>query len=227
MHVMKASYQGNPNVGLFAWANDKLCLVGAGFKKHDLHDMAEILKVPIHQVSVCNTDLIGVFCAGNNRCLILPSLVTESEELHIKKICSEAGMQCIVVSTLLTALGNNILCNDQGVLVNPEFSARVKKEIRQGLGVRLNPGTIALHEITGSLCVIRKDKALVCSRILDTEEAKLKELLGVECTHATLNFGSQNLRSAIILNNNGFIVGDMSTGVEITTADEVLGFLNQ
>ena len=126
------------------------------------------------------------------------------------------------------ALGNNILCNDKGALVNPDFSARVKKDIRQALNVTLHPGTIALHGITGSLCVTRKDKAIVTSGILDNEKQELSVLLEINAfTNGTINFGSQNIASGLIVNSHGFIVGDMSTGVEMTTVDEGLGFLDE
>ena len=48
-----------------------------------------------------------------------------------------------------------------------------------------------------------------------------------EFTEATVNFGSQSLGSGIISNSKGFIIGEMSSGVEITNIDEGLGFLGK
>lgn len=228
MHIYQTNYQGNPYIGLFGFANDKVCLVGHGFNKHDIEKIGKALKVPVYQISICSTGMVGVFCAGNNNCLLLPSTAYDNEIKEIKKICKEVNMECKVISTELTALGNNILCNDKGALVNPDFSARVKKDIRQALNVTLHPGTIALHGITGSLCVTRKDKAIVTSGILESEQEELSVLLEIETfTNGTVNFGSQNVSSGLIVNSHGFIVGDMSTGVEMTTVDEGLGFLEE
>jgi translation initiation factor 6 len=227
MHIITASYHGNPNVGLFGWANNKICLLGKGFKHKYVQEIQNALKVPVYQISLCETDLIGIFCVGNNNGIVVPSLITPNEEKELERICHKAGMTLTVVSTELTALGNNILCNDFSALVNPEFSARVKKIIRQALNVRLNPGTIAEHGITGSLCVIRDNFAVTTRSITDPEEAKLQELFGVTCFKGTLNFGSPNIRSGMIINSNGFVIGDMSTGIEITDIDEALGFLEQ
>ena len=133
MHVLKIDYQSNPNVGLFGFANDKFCLVGIGFKKKIVEKIEKVLKVPVYQITLCRTDLVGVFCTGNNECILVPSIVSEDELKELDRICKEVGMRYEVVSTELTALSNNILCNDLGALVNPEFSARVKKQIRQAL----------------------------------------------------------------------------------------------
>ncbi|MFH1439473.1 MAG: translation initiation factor IF-6 [Candidatus Woesearchaeota archaeon] len=227
MHILKINYQSNPNVGLFGWANDKICLVGKGFNSKAVKDIEKALKVPVHQISLCSTDLIGVFCVGNNECILVPSIIMENEIIELDKICKKAGMRIEIISTELTALGNNILCNDIGALVNPDYSARVKKQIRTALRVNLIPGEIWMHGIPGSLCVTRKNKAVAAKTILEKEEDTLKKLLNVECTYATVNFGSMHLRSGIIINSNGFIVGDMSTGVEISNVDEGLGFLEK
>ncbi len=176
MHIVTASYHGNPNVGLFGWANDKVCLIGRGFKPKYIQDMEKALKVPVYQISLCETDLVGIFCAGNNNGLVVSSLITPKEEKELQRICHKVGLTLTVLSTELTALGNNILCNDFSALVNPEFSARIKKLIRQTLNVRLNPGTIAEHGITGSLCVIRNNFAVTTISISEEEEAKLNEL---------------------------------------------------
>ncbi|MBT4539899.1 translation initiation factor IF-6 [Candidatus Woesearchaeota archaeon] len=228
MHILKTSYQGNPNVGLFGWANDKVCLIGTGFKSKVVNDIKKVLDVPVYEISLCNTDLIGVFCIGNNEAIVVPDTILDFEIEELKKICKKVGLDLEIVTTNLNALGNNILCNDLGALVNPDYSARVKKQLRQVLRVNLKPGTIALHGIPGSLCVIKGENAVVSNNILEKEEDKLKELFGVSnITHGTVNFGSQNIRSGVLCNKNGFIVGDMSSGVEMTDIDEGLGFLNQ
>jgi translation initiation factor 6 len=227
MHILKTSYQGNPNIGLFGWANDKVCLVGHGFKDKVVSKIKKVLDVPIHKVSLCNTDLIGVFCIGNNEALVIPDTALDHEIKELKEICKKYDMALEIVSTTLNALGNNICCNDLGALVNPDYSASVKKQLRQVLRVNLKPGTIALHGIPGSLCVLRGDYAIVSSNILEKEEDKLKELFGVDkITHATVNFGSPNLGAGILCNKNGFVVGDMSSGVEMTGIDEGLGFID-
>ncbi|MBT5272664.1 translation initiation factor IF-6 [Candidatus Woesearchaeota archaeon] len=228
MHVLKTDCQSNPNVGLFGWANDKVCLVGYGFKNKVIKKIEDALSVPVYEITICGTDLVGVFCAGNNECLLVPSTVTEHEIKELDRICKEVDMKYEIVKSDLTALGNNILCTEIGALVNPEFSASIKKQIRQALRVNLNPGTIALFGIPGSLCVINKTDAIICVGVLDKEKDKLKELFGIEeFTEATVNFGSQSLGSGIISNSKGFIIGEMSSGVEITNIDEGLGFLGK
>jgi translation initiation factor 6 (eIF-6) len=62
----------------------------------------------------------------------------------------------------------------------------------------------------------------------DANEAEIKsleKLFAVEITKASVNFGSPYIRSGCAANKHGFAIGKLSTGVEIATMDEGLGFL--
>ena len=103
--------------------------------------------------------------------------------------------------------------------------AVVKKQIRQALNVKLHPGTIADVEVVGSCVVFNSGFGVIHTGATDEDVKEVEGLLGVKCTLTTANFGSPYLRSAILANSNGFIVGDASTGVEMANIDEGLGFL--
>ena len=221
MHVVKTSYNGNPNIGLMVYANDKFCLVGNLATDKLMKELHEALKVPVHRMTLCGTDLVGVFCAGNNHMLLLPKIVFDYE---LKQL-DELGIKYKLIDTHLTALGNDILCNDKALYLNPEFPEKDQKEIHKILGLTVHQGTIAELENVGSLGVISNDKMVVHPDITEDEQKKLEKLFSVECTKATVNFGSPYLRSGCVANKHGFVIGKLSTGVEIGTIDEGLGFL--
>jgi len=220
-HVKRLNINGNPNIGLYGYCNDEYCLLGKEVDKNIAEEIEKVLKVPVHRITISGTSLIGVLVNGNSTKLLLPE-ITRDDEL---KALDKLGINYEVIKTNLTAFGNNILCNDKGALVNPDFSAVVKKQIRQALNVTLHPGTVADVEVVGSCVVFNSGNAVIHAGATDEDISEVEGLLGVECTKTTANFGSPYLKSAILANSNGFIVGDASTGVEMANIDEGLGFL--
>src|SRR3989344_6944995 len=100
MHGITTNYQGNPNMGVFCYANDKYCLVPLGFEEHLKKKFEEILKVPVHEMRAAGTSLLGVFFAGNDDCLLVPEIMFDSELAELKRL----GINHKVIKTELTAL---------------------------------------------------------------------------------------------------------------------------
>jgi translation initiation factor 6 len=221
MHVLMTNFHGNPNVGLYGFANDKYCLLGKEVSHHQAQEIAKVLKVPVHQIAIAGTGLIGAFLAGNNKMLLVPSIAFHHELDALDKL----DIEYTVIKTRLTALGNNLLCNDTGCLANPEFSADIKKEIRQALGVSLKPGMIAGLDTVGSAGVLNKHGAVLHRDITGPEMDYVQDLLQVPCETGTVNMANPMMRSGVIANSKGFVVGDASGGPEVNNIDHALGFL--
>ena len=79
MHVIKTSYNGDPNIGLMTFVNNKFCLVGSLATDNLVKDLHATFKVPVHRITLCGTDLIGIFCAGNDEIILLPGIVFDYE----------------------------------------------------------------------------------------------------------------------------------------------------
>ena len=62
MRVLKLSFQNSSNVGLFGFATDSYCLLPKNLKDSLVNEIKEALAVPVHQVNIYNTHLIGMFC---------------------------------------------------------------------------------------------------------------------------------------------------------------------
>ncbi|MBI2147145.1 translation initiation factor IF-6 [Candidatus Woesearchaeota archaeon] len=223
MHIVITSVHGNPNVGLFGFANDSFCLLGREVPNHTAKEIEQALRVPVHRVTICGTSLVGAFCAGNNQVVLVPGVIHDEEKAELDRL----GIPYQVISTKLTALGNNILCNDVGCLVNPEFSADVKKRIRQALNVKLKPGLIAGLPTVGSCGVANAASCFLHRDATDEEIAYIEDLLEAKAETGTVNLASPYIRSGIICNSRGFVVGDRSGGPEITFIDQALGFMDR
>lgn len=220
-HMDKLTINKNPNIGLYAIATDKYCLVPYTILHEELEKIKTILKVPVHKISIAGTDLIGVFCAANNNMLLVPEIIYESEERELKKL----EIPYKIIKTHHTALGNNILTNDFACFVSEEFSADTKKIIRQALGTILRPGKIGGVEVVGSSAVLNEKGMLVHRDANHKEITYLKETFNLPVDIGTVNMGSPYIRSGIIINKNGYLIGASSGGPEMQRADYALGFI--
>jgi translation initiation factor 6 len=223
MHIYETNFNGNPNVGLFGFANDHVCLMGYTISEKQAKKIEHVLKVPVHRISLFGTDLIGAFCAGNNKMIILPEIVFEDE----LKVLDRLGVKYKLIKTRHTALGNNVLCNDHGCLVNPDMGADSKKLIRQALDVPLKPGKIAETETVGSVSIHNKYGCIVHRDAKEFEIKFIKDILKMEIHTGSVNMGNPYLGSGVICNSNGFVIGDRSGGPEVVNIDECLGFLKK
>jgi len=223
MHVLMTNFNSNPNVGVYGYANDKYCLLGRSVPQHLIKEIKEALKVPVHRITICGTDLVGVFCNGNNNMLLVPEIAFEDE----LEVLDKLEIPYTIIKTKLTAFGNNLLCNDKGCLANPDYSAETKKRIREALNVALKPGKIADMTNVGSSAIMNDKGCVVHNEATDAEIGFMEDLFGITCIQGSVNMGSPYLGAGVIANSKGFIVGDASGGPEVNNIDEGLGFLGQ
>ncbi|MEM4397688.1 MAG: hypothetical protein QW757_03645, partial [Candidatus Woesearchaeota archaeon] len=161
--------------------------------------------------------------------LFVPEIMFESELKELERL----KIKYKVLKTELTALGNNLLIVENKIIANPDFKDSLLKEIEKEFNFKIKKGKISELNIIGSLAKGNKKGVLVSTEIKDFELNFLNDFLNekqknndkILLTKGTLNFGSPYVSSAFICNSNGFIVGDISTGVEIQNLDEALGFI--
>jgi translation initiation factor 6 len=223
MHALVTDFDGMVNVGLYAFANDKFVLLGREVPEKLEEQLKEVFKVPIHRITLAGTSLIGVFVAGNNHQIIIPGITFEHEREALHKL----GIDFKVFDTKLTGLGNNIIMGDAHALVNPEFTDAETKKIGELMGVKAERAKFKDVNAIGNLAVINtgRGRALV-SNDLNAEEIRLMEnTFKVKLTPGSVNMGSPYIKSGVIVNKHGFVMGSASGGPELANADEALGFL--
>ena len=223
MHLFKTSFNGNPNIGLLGIATDEYCIIGIQIPEKTIHRIEETLKVPVIITSICGTELAGVFCAANSRCLLLPD-ITFSNEL---KILDKHKINYELIKTKHTALGNNILCNDFGCIVSKKLGKTEINKIEKALGVKVEESTINKLDIIGAAAVLNTKGCLVHEDIKKEEKDKIERMLNTICGTGTINMGSPFVKAGVIANSNGIIVSSSSGNPEVMNADEVLGFVER
>lgn len=225
MRVIQTNFHGDHNLGLFGKSSDKFCLVGNFVLDKKIEKMKEVLKNHIVKTTIANTDFAGIFCSLNSNGLLLPKIVTERELVQLKKLKKELGINLEILKTKFTALGNLILCNDNGAVVSRLIKGSEKKKIGDCLDVEVDYADIAKMHMVGS-CGMANNKGCLVHRDASEEEIeKIKQILKVEADIGTANFGSPFVGSCAIVNSHGALVGESTTGAEIARLMETLGFV--
>lgn len=220
-HVLPVAFQGNPNVGLFVHVTDTYCLVGHSIDNQMREQLSALFKVPVHPISIAGTSLIGVFVSGHAQMLLVPSIIFPHELDQLKK----TGIPFTVIDTIHTALGNNIVANTTAAIINPQFEQSAQDAIAAALKVPVQQNIIVDQETVGSCLLITPRGGIIHKDASDELIEKLSTTFGVTIEIGSVNNGVPQVSSGIAANSNGFIIGNQSTGIEMTNADEVLGFL--
>ncbi|OYT55937.1 MAG: hypothetical protein B6U68_04150 [Candidatus Aenigmarchaeota archaeon ex4484_14] len=214
-HIKKINFYGDPNIGLYGFASDSYSLVGNITKPSQL----DVLGVPATSVTIANTYLLGIFAAGNSEKIILPDIIREQERRAIEKVADT-----LALDTRFTAIGNLVLLNDSGCIISP-LLRRYKSSIEAFLSLPVSVSNIAGLKVVGSAAVCNNNGCLVHPNTTEKEIEIIESVLGVTTDIGTVNFGSPFVRSGIIVNKNGFLVGDQTSGPEAIRMDEVFGFI--
>ena len=220
-HISLMAFNNNPNIGLYAFANDQVCLVGLEVTDEQMEEIEHILDVPVHRISIAGTSLIGVFCAGNSNGILVPYIIQENEEDELKRL----GINYKKVQSKLTALGNIIAANDKGAIVTPDLMDADIEAISNHLGVPTKKGKISELNNMGSCLKTNNVGGLAHNGISSAEIKFIQDCMGIEVLDGTVNMGNPYVSSGIIANSKGFIIGSQSAGPEVTNVDIALGFL--
>lgn len=225
MRALQTDFLGDHNIGLFTKASDKLCLAGYHISDKRIADLKKTLRVEVSQLSVANSEIVGIFCAMNSNGIIVPHIATSSEVKVFRELAEEKGISFGMLKSKFTALGNLILCNDKGAVVSDLFSDKEKENISDFLGVDVDYGSVAGLKSVGS-CGIATNKGCVIHRDASEEELdNFQKILGVDTDVGTANFGSPFVGSCAVANSNGLVAGESTTGPEITRMMETLDLL--
>lgn len=213
--------QGSSNIGLFAYATDSYCLIGKSFTDKDKNTFTRALDVPLIELSIGGSSQIGAYVTGNSQGIVVPSSIRPSEEEVLKK----NNIPYFIIQTNETALGNNLVVNDNYFFYHPDFESSAAKQVSEALKIEGEQMDSPEFEVVGAVTAVNKKGGLIQKDIPEETKEYMQEKLKVPLELGTLNFGSPIVKSAIVANSKGMVVGKMSAGIEITNADMAFGFL--
>ncbi|NVM02061.1 MAG: translation initiation factor IF-6 [Candidatus Helarchaeota archaeon] len=219
--IIKQNFFGNTNIGVFSFATDDYCVIPEGLTKREIKSIEETLKVPSFTLNIAQAHILHTLSIGNKNGYLVPHTITDKE---FSTIQNHLNINIERVTTELTALGNNILCNDKAAIINPDFEKNQLKIIEDALGVEAVKGKILGPEepgIVGSQALCTNKGVLVHVDAADEILEWVGDVLGVEVDIGTINAGYPYIASGVVANSHGAVVGDDTTGPEIVRLGQV------
>jgi translation initiation factor 6 len=214
---------GSPNVGLFVYVTNEYCLLGKGLDEQVKKDCERAFEVPVHEITIANSQQIGAFIVGNSKGIVIPETVTKSELEALDAL----KITYTVVPSKYTAFGNNIVVNDAFMFHIPEMEEPALHTIRKALAVPAESLEIDGWDVVGSIVVINSKGGLIQKDIPEEIQGHIEDKLQLSFEPGTINFGSHVIGGGVAVNDKGMIVGKASAGVEIANAELAFGFLER
>ncbi len=219
--IRLSSYGRNPSVGVFARANDRFAVVPFASSEKFANDLSDSLMVDTHRMDVADTSLVGIMMALNNKGMILPRNTTHREFAFFK----ELDINVEVLDDKPTALGNLVLANDYGALISTLFSDASAKKIADALDVEVVPYDFQEYRTIGSVGLATSKGALLHPSVSEKDLDFVEKILKVEADIGTVNRGIGYVRTGIVVNSNGALIGNETTSPEISRIQDALGLL--
>ena len=215
--LRRLEVNGNPYIGVFCAANDELLLLEPGVPKAAVRHLTEALGVRAVPTSVAHSTVVGSLVAMNSKG-ILASPFIEPEEIE------RIGRGVYPLPHRLSAVGNNVLCNDYGALVHPGYGPEALDVIRDVLGVPVARGTVAGVKTVGAAAVATNKGVLCHPHAKPAEMEFIQDTLKVPVSITTANYGSALVGACMVANTTGAVVGSKTTPIELGRIEEGLGY---
>ncbi len=211
-------HSGNPNIGVFAAVNESLAFTSADASPEFVRALEEALGVKTIKTTVAGAHVIGSLMAINSNCAVVSGLA-DSREVEV----IEEHIPCFLLDDSLNAAGNNILVNDHGAIISPDYGHEMAKPLSDALGVEVVFSSIAGCNTVGSVCKAT-NKGCVCHMDTSDEEVDLiKDVLKVqEVVRTSVNHGSRMVGAGLVANSKGAVVGDETTPIEMGKIEDGL-----
>ena len=215
--LRRLEVNGNPYIGVFCAANEELLLLDRAVPRSAVRFISEALEVRAIQTNVAHSSVIGSLVAMNSNGILASPFIEEGE---IEAI----GGPVYPLPHRLSAVGNNVLCNDRGAVVHPGYDDDAVQFISEALGVPAARGTVAGVKTVGAVAVATNKGVLCHPHARPAEMEILHKTLGVPVAITTANYGSALVGACMVANSKGAVVGAKTTPIELGRIEEGLGY---
>ena len=218
MSIILADVFGSPNIGVYCFANETLAVVPPGLTQRKINQFAETLGVRVCNTTIGGSTLVGALVTGNSNAVLVPHTIREYELNRIREFA-----RVVVVDSKWTALGNVVLANDRGAVLHPETAEEIVKAVSDELKVQPVLGTLGALPFVGALAVATNKGAMLSPNTSEKERALVKDALHVEAELSSTNGGVSFVKSGILANSKGAVVGPLTRGAELMQITRTLG----
>ena len=219
--IRRANLNGNPNLGVAICSTEKFAIIPSNLGEVQENLIEDTLGVTIIRTPISGSNLAGALAVGNSNGFLVSPYTLDSEIETIKEFDVEVER----IPDRFTALGNIVLANDYGAIINPLLSDETLVVISDVLDVEVERSNIANFKITGSVAIATNKGVLVHPSATEDELKFIEDVLKTPADIGTVNKGIKLVGACAVANSNGVIVGLDTTGPELARIEEALGFL--
>lgn len=217
MPVGRTLFGGSPYLGVYLRVTEGAALVPPSAHGPLEREVERTLGVRIVRTNVADSEVVGSLVALNSH-----GVVVGDDLDPVERKALEGFGAVSVVRQRQNAMGNNVLANDHGALVHPEFSNDALEAIGSALAVPVRRGTLAGLGTVGMAGLATNRGVVVHPKTTEREAALAAEVLGVPLHRSTANFGVPIVGACVIANSRGLLMGRPTTAVEISHLQEGL-----
>jgi translation initiation factor 6 len=213
--IARTIIEGSPYVGVYLKVSDKGAIVPPTVPRSLAREVERLFEVPPVRTNVADSEIVGALIAWNSFGAVVGDDLDPRERQAI-----EAVVPVNVIRTRQNAMGNNVLANDSGALVHPEFSDEAVRRIEKTLKVPVRRGTVAGLGTVGMAAAATNRGVVVHPKTTDSEAELIGSTLAVAVHRSTGNFGVPIVGACVAANSRAMLVGRPTTPVEIVHLQE-------
>ena len=217
MPVNRTLFSGSPYLGVYLRVGETAAIVPPSTPSTLDGEVRRLFGVPLVRTTVMDAEIVGTLLAANSHGMVVGDEIDLGERARLETIAPVT-----VVRVRHNALGNNVLANDHGALVHPEFSDEAVRGIGAALNVPATRGTVAGLPTVGMAAVATNKGVVVHPRATESEIRHVEATLGVPVHKSTANFGIPVVGACVVANSRAFLVGKPTTPVELAHLAEGL-----
>ena len=220
MPIILDDIYGSPNVGVYGFSNETICVVPLGLSPKKIERFHNCLSADVFECSIGGSAVLGALVTGNSQGILVPHTIRDYEMKRMKKA---TNLKIQTLQGKWTALGNLILANDYGAVVDPRLPDQIIDKISKTLQVEAVKGEVYGLPFVGSLVVATNKGAIAHPKITEEEKENIQEILQVPVSVGTVNGGVPYPRSGLMANSNGAIAGNLTSGPELMEISQTMG----
>ncbi|NPA86003.1 MAG: hypothetical protein GXO42_01180 [bacterium] len=212
MHARLLKIFEDPAVGLYLATNDDYTLIPRNLPEETKKIIENTLRTNLVEISAGGYDILGAFTILTDNYVLVSNIYDEQE---LNQLRQELDMAIYVVDSPVNVIANTILVHKNVVLLSYLYSEQLEQEMRKMLGVEVERVRLGPVDIFAQYLLPMQEKLLV-SPVFSKDEAKyFKQRLGLqELRFVTVNKGSYFIKSGIVYNSRGILLGALTTPVE-------------
>ncbi len=219
--IRRVNLGGNPNLGVSIAATEEIAIIPTNTQEGMVNLIEESLGVDTIKTPINGSNLAGALACGNSNGVVVSKYAFDREIERIRGF----GVEVERIPDRLTAVGNIILANDFGAIVNPLLSDEAVDLITQVLDVEIERRSIAKFNITGSVAAATNKGVLVHPSATQEDLDLVEKVLKKPADWGTVNNGTSLVGACTVANSKGVMVGLNTTGPEMARIEEAFGFL--